>query len=203
MKVVPEKSDREQYPAADPDRWVDEHGDYLYRHALIRVRTPEIAQDLVQDTFLAAICGRDKFAGRSSEKSWLCGILRNKIMDHYRRLGRETSFTDMDFLSGEVDEKFVADGGWSHSRGPKEWKPQVDVIMHRAEFWMTLRACMSKLPDRVADVFMLREMEEISSREICEMLSITESNLWVMLHRARMALRECLEINWFKKGGKS
>jgi RNA polymerase sigma-70 factor (ECF subfamily) len=86
-----------------------------------------------------------------------------------------------------------------HAKGPKEWKPEADEVMHRAEFWQTMRACLDKLPKRIANVFMLREMEEVESKEICSMLSISESNLWVMLHRARMALRECLEINWFNR----
>jgi RNA polymerase sigma-70 factor (TIGR02943 family) len=185
-------------PSATPDAWVDEHGDCLYRYALVRVRTPEVAQDLVQEAFLAALQSQDKFAGRSSVRSWLCGILKNKIVDYYRTLGRETSFTDMAFLSDEFSEKFV-DGGWVHADAPKDWKPEADVVAHRAEFWGTMRSCMGKLPDRIANVFMLREMEEISTKEICKMLSITESNLFVMLHRARMALRECLELNWFQK----
>src|ERR1700677_2957127 len=94
----------------DPDAWVDEHGDCLYRYALVRVRTPEVAQDLVQEAFLAALRGWDKFGGRSSERSWLCGILKNKIVDYYRKLGRETSFTDMESLSDGFSEKFVSEG---------------------------------------------------------------------------------------------
>ncbi len=199
--VTPESTPSTPTPAANPDRWVDEHGDCLYRYALVRVRTPEVAQDLVQEAFLAALRSYEKFAGRSSERSWLFGILKNKIVDYYRKLGRETSFTDMESLSNENSEKFV-DGWWIHVDGPKEWKPEADVIAHRSEFWVTMRKCLGKLPDRIASVFMLREMDELSTNEICEMLSISESNLGVMLHRSRMALRECLEINWFEKGKK-
>jgi RNA polymerase sigma-70 factor (TIGR02943 family) len=184
--------------AANPERWVDEHGDCLYRYALVRVRKPEIAEDLVQETFLVAVRTFDKFGGRSSERSWLCGILKHKICDHFRKIGRETTFTDMEFLQDEMSHKFVEQGFWNHDRGPKEWKPEAEAVMDRAEFWQTLRVCLGKLPPRVADVFMLREMEELETAEICESLSITQSNLWVMLHRARMALRECLEIHWFE-----
>jgi RNA polymerase sigma-70 factor (TIGR02943 family) len=183
----------------NPDQWVDDHGDCLYRYALMRVRAPDVAQDLVQETLLAGLKSAANFAGRSSERSWLCGILKNKIVDYYRKLGRETSFTDMEFMSDEFSDKFV-DGGWIHREAPKEWKPKAEVVTHRAEFWEVIRGCLEKLPDRVANVFMLREMEEISTKEICKTLSISESNLWVMLHRGRMALRECVEINWFKKG---
>jgi RNA polymerase sigma-70 factor (ECF subfamily) len=82
--------------------------------------------------------------------------------------------------------------------GPKEWRPDPDEVMHRGEFWQTMRDCLGKLPERVAAVFMLREMDDVASKEICRMLSISENNLWVMLHRARMALRECLALNWFE-----
>jgi RNA polymerase sigma-70 factor (ECF subfamily) len=183
--------------AVAAERWVDDHGECLYRFALMRVRKPEVAEDLVQETLLAAVRGYDKFGGRSSERSWLCGILKNKIVDYFRKLGRETSFTDMEFLEDEFSEKFVSVGFWKHELGPQEWKPEADEVMHRGEFWQTMRDCLSKLPQRVADVFMLREMEEVASKQICADLAISESNLWVMLHRARLALRECLEMNWF------
>jgi RNA polymerase sigma-70 factor (TIGR02943 family) len=185
----------------NPERWVDDHGDFLFRYAMVRVRNTALAKDLVQDTLLAALRGREKFAGRSSERGWLSGILKHKIMDHYRKLGRETSFTDLEFLADEFSEKFVQ-GWWIHRDGPINWKPDAEVVAHREEFWAVMRDCLGRLPNRIANVFMLREMEGIATKEICKSLSITESNLWVMLHRGRMALRECLEINWFKKNKK-
>ena len=183
----------------NPECWLDKHGDCLFRYALVRVRKREVAEDLVQETLLAAMRGREKFGGRSSERSWLCGILKHKVSDHFRKLGRETSFTDLESLADEFSEKFVPEGYWVHVKGPKEWKPEADEVIHRAEFWQTMRDCLDKLPERIANVFMLREMEEVESKQICSMLSISESNLWVMLYRARMALRECLEINWFNR----
>ncbi|HEU5247224.1 MAG TPA: sigma-70 family RNA polymerase sigma factor, partial [Candidatus Udaeobacter sp.] len=131
------------------ERWVDEHGECLYRFALMRVRKPEVAEDLVQETFLAAVRGYEKFGGRSSERSWLVGVLKNKIVDHFRKLGRETSFTDMEFLAGEFSEKFVPIGFWNHEKGPHEWKPEPDEVMHRGEFWQVMRDCLSKLPQKI------------------------------------------------------
>ncbi len=183
----------------DPQRWVEEHGDVLYRYALTRVRKPEVAQDLVQETLLAAMRSFERFAGQSSVRSWLCGILKHKLCDYYRKRGRETSFTDLEFLAHECADRFVPEGFWVHMRGPKEWTPEPDEVMQRAEFWQTLRACLAKLPERVATVFSMREMDDVESKEICAILAITESNLWVMLHRARMALRDCLATNWFEK----
>jgi RNA polymerase sigma-70 factor (TIGR02943 family) len=184
-------------PSLDPGRWVEEHGDCLYRYALVRVRKPDVAEDLVQETFLSAVRNLERFAGHSSVRSWLCGILKHKLGDHFRKLGRETSFTDLEFLKDECDEKFSARGFWYHDTGPLAWKPEAVEQITQAEFWQTLRDCLGKLPKRIAAVFTLREMDELETEEICRMLSISPNNLWVMLHRARMGLRECLEINWF------
>lgn len=187
---------------SDPERWVDEYGDYLFKFALIRLRDPQKAEDAVQETFLAALKGGQHFAGRSAEKSWLTGILKNKIYDHFRKAGRETPFTDLEFYHDEESDRFVADGlgkgGWIHELGPQEWS-NAGESLDKELFWQTYRDCAGKLPKNVAAVFNLRELDGIASPEICEMLHISESNLWVMLHRARMALRRCLETNWFAK----
>lgn len=186
---------------ADPDRWVDEHGDCLYRFALTRVRKEEVAEDLVQETLLVAVRTHEKFGGRSSERSWLVGILKNKICDHFRKLGRETNFTDLEFFSDEHSDKFDGENYWIHERGPSDWKPEGEDAMKRAEFWQTIQGCLAKLPDRVATVFTMREIDDVPSKEICATLNISEANLWVMLHRARMALRQCLEVNFFDGQG--
>lgn len=181
--------------SASPERWVDEHGDCLYGYAFARVRRTEVAEDLVQETLLAAIRTKESFAGRASERSWLVGILKNKVCDYFRKLGRETTFTDLEFFQDEHADRFEEDF-WIHERGPVEW-PRAGEALERGEFWAALQACMGKLPARVAAVFAMREMDEVPSREVCETLQVTEANLWVMLHRARMALRQCLEMNYF------
>jgi RNA polymerase sigma-70 factor (TIGR02943 family) len=182
---------------SDPERWVDLHGDYLFTFALARLRDRARAEDAVQETFLAALKFGKNFQGRSAEKSWLVGILKNKIYDHFRKSGRETSFTDLEFYSDEEDNRFVA-GGWIHKLGPQEW-PNHGENLDNEVFWKTYRGCLSKLPKNVATVFNLREVDDLESKEICALLDISENNLWVMLHRARMALRRCLETNWFQK----
>ena len=188
---------------SDPEKWVDLHGEYLFKYALMRLRDPAKAEDAVQETFLAALKGGKTFAGRSAEKSWLVGILKNKIFDHYRKASRETSFTDLDFYADEESDRFVADGlgkgGWIHELGPVEWSSNPGVSFDNEVFWKTFHDCAGKLPKNVSAVFCLREMDDVDSKEICAKLEISESNLWVMLHRARMALRRCLEINWFGK----
>jgi RNA polymerase sigma-70 factor (ECF subfamily) len=181
---------------------VDDYGDYLFKFALVRLRDASRAEDAVQETFLAALKGGKSFQGRSAEKSWLVGILKNKIYDYFRKAGRETSFTDLEFYADEENDRFVADGigagGWIHDRGPQEW-PEPGASLDREEFWKSFRDCAGKLPRNVNRVFTLREVDGVESREICALLNISENNLWVMLHRARMALRRCLETNWFAR----
>jgi RNA polymerase sigma-70 factor (ECF subfamily) len=196
----PETEFLESPHAGTPEAWVQEHGDCLFRYALFRVRRQEVAEDLVQDTLLAALKAQREFAGRSSLRSWLVGILRNKIFDHFRKQGREQSFTDLQF-GGEGDSKyFNEDGGWKEEAAPKPWGvgEQVESLDKEA-FWKVMGGCLDKMPKRVGDVFLLREMEERSTEEICKSLSVTPNNLWVMLHRARTALRQCLEVNWFEQ----
>lgn len=203
--VTNERSDK---LLTDPEVWVDAYGDALFRYALMRVRNQTRAEDLVQETFLAALRSREKFAGQSSGLTWLTGILKNKIIDHFRKAGRETSFTDLGFLEDEGREAFEADGPfrdcWIHERGPIEWSKAGESLDNNA-FWDVFHDCAGKLPDKVAQVFVMRELDEVTSDQICERLAISPNNLWVMLHRARLALRRCLEINWFANnspGGK-
>jgi len=187
---------------SDPERWVEEHGDYLFKFALLRLRDESRAEDMVQETFLAALKGGQHFAGRSAEKSWLVGILKNKIYDHYRKASRESTFSDLEFYDEEEQDRFVSNGlgqgGWIHQLGPQEWR-NIGESLDQELFWRTYRDCAGKLPEKVAAVFNLREVDGLSGKEVCALLNVTESNLWVMLHRARMALRQCLEINWFGK----
>ncbi len=187
---------------SSPERWVDEYGDVLFRFALARLRDTSRAEDLVQETFLAALKGRQRFEGRSAEQSWLIGILKHKILDHYRKAGRETAFTDLEFYAEEEGKPFIPDGpfegGWIHEIGPSEWDAP-GASLDKDAFWKTFQDCNGKLPHKVAAVFTLREVDGVESKEICSLLNISESNLWVMLHRARMALRRCLETNWFEK----
>jgi len=187
---------------SDPEKWVELYGDYLFKYAMLRLRDAAKAEDVVQETFLAALKGGKSFAGRSAEKSWLVGILKNKIYDSFRKAGRETSFTDLDFYSDEESDRFMPDGlgkgGWIHDLGPQDW-PNPGEGLDNEAFWKAYRYCAAKLPKNVATVFNLKEVDGLDGKEVCSLLNISESNLWVMLHRARMALRRCLEKNWFKK----
>jgi RNA polymerase sigma-70 factor, ECF subfamily len=186
----------------DPERWVDEHGDCLFKFALMRLRDQSRAEDAVQETFLAALKTGNSFAGCSAERTWLIGILKNKIYDHFRKAARETLFVDLQFYDDEESDRFVSEGlgkgAWLGECAPQEWA-RAGESLDNEQFWKAYRDCTSKLPEKVAAVFTLREVDGIESKEVCAMLNISENNLWVMLHRARMALRRCLETHWFRK----
>lgn len=190
---------------ADPAAWVDEYGDYLFRFALARVRNESVAEDLAQETFLAALKSGGQFEGRAAPKSWLAGILKNKLLDHFHRAARETAFTDLEFLRDEQADRFIPDGlfkdGWIHELGPEEWGVAPGTAHDQEQFWSAFHECTGKLPQNSARVFLLREVDDLSTDEIAAALNLTPNHLWVMLHRARMALRRCLEANWIPRIG--
>jgi len=184
----------------DPERWVEDHGDALFGFAALRVRDRAMAQDLVQETFLAAIKAKETFAGRSNERAWLFGILRNKLVDCYRVQGREVSLADMEAPFPEEKSAFGISGpgkdGWLRGLAPKAWETPEEILVSK-EFQLVLKDCLSRLPGKVAQVFILREIDDVSSEKICKDFGVTPNNVWVMLHRARMGLRRCLEVHWF------
>jgi RNA polymerase sigma-70 factor (ECF subfamily) len=178
------------------DQDLQRHRPYLLRYALLQLRDSALAQDVVQETLLAALEGRARFSGKSSIKTWLTGILKHKIIDAIRRRSREQpAFAgDDDAESNMADAAFKSDGHWQQM--PAHWGNPEQSLDNR-QFWETFELCSRLLPERTARVFMLREIMQLSTEEICQELAITPTNLWVMLHRARLALRECLEIKWF------
>jgi RNA polymerase sigma-70 factor (ECF subfamily) len=179
----------------DPEAWVDQYGNLLYRFALTRVRDSEIAEDLVQETFLAALHSRKNFEGHSSLKTWFIAILKHKIVDYYRNKNREKATENFDHVSASVDAVFNDKGGWKVR--PSKWQSNPMEIYNQKEFMEILHRCLADLPERLANAFVLRELDGFSTKEICKVLNITATNTWVMLYRARMHLRQCLEINWF------
>jgi RNA polymerase sigma-70 factor (ECF subfamily) len=187
---------------SNPEYWVDQYGDYLFRYAMSRLRDRALAEEAVQETFLAALKSKQSFEGQSSERTWLVGILKHKIIDHFRKTSRELPLYE-DQSAPESEDAFRKTGEWvghwSPEAAPGEWGADPIRTLQQKEFWEVLERCLTMLPERLAQVFVLREMEEMSSAEICKTLNITESNLWVMLHRSRAQLRRALENNYFKK----
>jgi len=180
---------------SDPATWLDQHGDSLYRFALLRVRNPTTAEDLVQETLLAAWRAKENFAGQAAERTWLIAILKNKLIDHFRRSSRETPLPDIADNDDAIDALFVEHTGhWAQP--PAAW-PRPDDALEQAEFWRVFQDCLAGLPDRQAQVFTLTEVDGLSTEELCKALAAQPSNVWVMLHRARLRLRACLEQRWF------
>jgi RNA polymerase sigma-70 factor (ECF subfamily) len=174
-------------------RWLEEHGDALYAYALPRVRNSDSAEDLVQETLLAAIKAHKSFAGLSAERTWLTGILKHKLIDHLRRSVRQRPLSELDV---DVTEEFFDSRGRWKAASP-EWQGRPDALLERDEFRRVLQSCLSKLPSRIAQLFWLREAEDVSTDQLCQELGITPTNVWTMLHRARLGLRRCLGENWF------
>lgn len=180
---------------SDPESWVDLHGDYLYRYALSWLKDPALAEDMVQETFLAALRGHESFDQRSSERTWLTSIIKHKMIDHLRKRNRERLLDDMDSSPDLMEGLFDEKGEWKEK--PEEWTVNPMRLLEQKEFWEVFYRCLSELPSRLAQAFRLREMEGLKCEEICHVLNISSSNCWVMLYRARMALRRCLDANWF------
>lgn len=173
------------------------HGDYLFRWALFRTRDTRIAEDLVQETFLAALQAQDHYQGRSSERTWLVGILKHKIMNYFHKASRERSVQYDEEIHEEAESPFDAQGNWqSPLTGPKEWGCDPSQILEQKEFWAIFSRCLEGLPPRLANAFSLREIDDLDSKEICKILNVSATNLGVMLFRARSRLRRCLEINF-------
>jgi RNA polymerase sigma-70 factor (ECF subfamily) len=177
--------------APDASRWVEEHGDALYRYALLRVSDPDLAGDLVQDTFLSALKAAEGFRGGSTVRTWLVGILKHKIIDHYRRNRVEVLASDMPASTEDDDLDHV-------ERASDRWSEAPSQLVENREFWAAFTSCLEGLPEAHRRAFSMREFDGLTSEEICKVLGVTPSNLWVMLHRARAKLRRCLEINWFE-----
>lgn len=182
---------------SDPADWVDVHGDAMYRFALLRVRDPDTAEEIVQEALLAALRGRREFSERSSERTWLIGILKHKVIDHFRRSGREVQVGELEEPDPVVETVFTKRGLWSG--GPRRWSSDPAKGLEADEFWVVFRSCVGHLPPSMADAFCLRELESMNGKEICQVLDISPSNLWALLHRARIRLRQCLENNWFDR----
>ncbi len=174
---------------------------YLLRFARLQLRDEALAEDAVADTLLAALEHPERFAGQSSLRTYLVGILKHKIVDQLRSGRREVRLAlaegDDDGPQSEadaLDALFTRNG---HYRDPPSDWGDPDRQFERREFFEVLQMCVDRLPPRLARVFMMREWLELESDEICQDLQISATNLWVMLYRARMRLRECLQLHWF------
>jgi len=179
----------------DPITWLHQYGDALYRFARARVRDSFAAEDLVQETLLAAYRSREGFSRKSTVKTWLTGIMKHKIMDYYRKLKPEQSIENIDDFSYNLNNLFAEHEKWKIK--PGEWGGDPQNVFEGKEFMAAIQTCLADMPERMSLAFTLREKEGATTSEISELLQTGKENCWVILYRARMLLRRCLEVKWF------
>lgn len=188
-----------RFPPMTLESQIAEHHAYLLRFARLQLRNDAWAEDAVSETFVAALAKPQSFGNRSQLKTWLVGILKHKVIDLLRQRSREVSLHDDAGEDGseELDALlFKADGHFNAQ--PADWgNPEQDLSSR--QFLQVLEACTEKLPAMQGRVFLMREWLELSCEEICKELNLTSTNLYVQLHRARLRLRECLELHWFSQ----
>jgi RNA polymerase sigma-70 factor (ECF subfamily) len=183
---------------SSPENWVDEHGDALFRYAYARLRDRALAEDLVQETLLGALRTRANFSGQSAERTWLIGILKHKLADHWRKRTREAPLgPSAGEDSDDVLERLFDDASNGHWRTQPSIWADPDAALQDREFQRVLADCLAGLPPAQAQAFSLCEIDGTDSAEACKVIGVASTNLWVMLHRARLRLRQCLEKNWF------
>ncbi len=179
----------------NPTKWVILHADYLFNYTISRVSNHDIAKDIVQDTFFAALKAKDNFQGKASERTWLIAILKRKIIDYYRKINSVKG-------KAEVKMSFYVDGDregeWIEECVPTNWNNEIEKSIENDELGVALEKCIEDLPEKYAMVFKMKTIQQFETEEICKELEITSTNLWVIIHRARTQLRKCMEESWFK-----
>ena len=187
-----------QYINSSAENWLNEYGDILYRYALIRVRSEPTAEDLVQETLLSGLQAYENFSGKSTVRTWLIGILKHKIIDHFRKNRHEiASLNDAETAEDVLAYQFDNQGSWKINL--VEWATPEKSI-NNAQFWEVFNSCVSRLPKRMADLLFLRTIDGLATEECCDLLGFDSDNqLWVTLSRTRVKLRQCLDMHWFNK----
>lgn len=182
--------------------WLSQYGDDLLRWALSKTSSKESAEDLVQETFLAAFKAIDKFEGKSEPKTWLFSIMNNKIIDHHRKNFKDSA--KLDVLRNErsgaaiMETFFEQNGRWKQETGPANWHEIEAHLLDNVDFNSVMDSCLKKLPENWFTAIQLKYLKEENGNAICQELGITTSNYWQILHRAKIQLRACIEQNWFK-----
>lgn len=177
----------------DPNKWIDLYSDYLFNYTITRVSDREIAQDLVSETFLAGLKSMKNFKGEASERTWLISILKRKIIDHYRKINSNKGKAEVRINYNDSE----SEGDWLEERVADPYDKTAEDTLQNNELGDAIHNCLGKLPQKQADVFKMKTILNYETEVICNELNITASNLWVIIHRARTAMAECLKQNWF------
>jgi RNA polymerase sigma-70 factor (TIGR02943 family) len=185
----------------EPSLWVKRYADMMLNFAFRRTNDLTLSEDLVQDTFFAALKSKDNFKGKSQEKTWLYSILENKITDYFRSSNytfQKHKVAIGNEFFGHFFETEKEGGHWHEAQKPKAWQSStIENVTESEEFDVALQNCLKKLPQKLERIFALKHIEDLDAPKICKELDITPSNYWVMMHRAKVQLRACLETNWF------
>lgn len=183
-----------QTHSLNPDLWVDAYADYLFNYAVARVSDSEIAKDLVQETFFAGLKSAKNYKGDAAERTWLIAILKRKVIDHYRKINSNKGKAEVRMsYNSNVD----AEGDWLEEQVADPYSLLENSDLENEELGLAIQECIAKLPKKQALVFTKKTIQGISTEDICNELGINPSNLWVIIHRARTGLMECLNSNWF------
>lgn len=183
-----------------PSNWPELYGNYLTTFAYMRVSDKDLAQDLVQDTFFSALKAKDNFEGKASEKTWLVSILKNKIIDYYRKTGlKDAQGNRMPGKKNVSLENFFEEGQWKEGTRPLRWNMDETHPVETKEFFEIFHKCVGKLKGKGAIAFRMKYIDHEESEDICNALKITPSNYWVLIHRAKLQLRESLDKYWFNE----
>jgi len=179
----------------NPNKWIDLHADYLFNYTISRVNDHEIAKDIVQETFISGLKASKNFRGEASERTWLISILKRKIIDYYRKINSKKGKAEIRITHFQDGEN---KGDWLEKCVPQTWGNEAEKKIENVELGEAIHNCIDHLPQKYRMVFIMKTVKEYETDEICKELEITSSNLWVIIHRARLQLRKCLEDNWFK-----
>lgn len=177
----------------DPDKWVDRYADYLFNYTIVRVNDREVTNDLISETFLAALNSMKNFKGDASERTWLISILKRKIIDYYRKINSNKGKAEVKVTLPDGE----AEGEWLEEKVADLSDRTAEDEMENKELGLAILDCMDQLPEKQAKIFKMKTIEGIDTEAICNEFKITPSNLWVIIHRARTFLANCLEKNWF------
>lgn len=177
----------------NPDKWVERYADYLFNYTIVRVNDREVANDIISETFLAALNSMKNFKGEASERTWLISILKRKIIDYYRRINSNKGKAEVKVMLPDGE----AEGEWLEEKVADLSDRTAEDEMENRELGLAILECMDQLPEKQAKIFRMKTIEGIDTEAICNEFKISPSNLWVIIHRARTFLAKCLEKNWF------
>lgn len=177
----------------DPSKWVDKYSDYLFNFTIVRVNDRELANDLISETFLAGLNSMKNFKGEATERTWLISILKRKIIDYYRKSNSRKGRAEVKIQYNDDDNE----GNWLEENAPDRFDKTAEDIMENEELGIAILECMENLPEKQAKIFKMKTIDGFDTETICNEFNITPSNLWVIIHRARTTLAQCLEKNWF------